>query len=259
MSVLSSFNLDEKKVIVTGGASGLGKAMGIALAEVGADVAIVDTNIEGAQIVVDEIKKLGRTSFSVETDITNPEQVKQIVETTMNRWGRIDILVNSAGIGEASIPPEELSEENWNSVINVNLTGTFWCCREIGKVMIKQKRGKIINVSSICGSIVAKGQAGLSAYSASKGGVILLTKVLAARWAKHNINVNCISPGYMRTPMSKAVLSDPDTCQMIVELVPMGRIGNPRDLAGAVVFLSSDASNFITGHDLVVDGGATVW
>lgn len=259
MDVLSSFKLDKRKAIVTGGASGLGEGMAVALAEAGADVVIADINLKGAQRVADKIKKICRNSLAVEVDVTGVQSVKQMTEKALAEFGRIDILVTSAGIGEGPILPENLDEEEWEKIIDVNLKGIFLCNREVGKVMIKQRKGKIINIASMSGTIVNKGQAGLAAYCPSKAGVISLTRVLAVRWAGHNINVNSISPGYMRTPQSQAMLDDPERYKFVIDLVPMKRIGIPQDLAGAVVFLSSDASDFITGHDLIVDGGGTIW
>ena len=258
-SIMDRFKLDGNKAIVTGGASGLGEGMAIALAEAGADVAISDVNLQSAQRVADKIRKLGRNSFAIKTNVTRSEDVREMVRKVLKQFGRIDILVTSAGIGEGPVPPEKLSETEWRKIIDVNLAGIFLCNQEAGKVMIRQKRGKIVNISSISGTIVNKGQAGLVAYCPSKAGVISLTKVLAVRWAKYNINVNCISPGYMLTPQSEKMLSDPKRYKFVTDLVPMKRIGNPEDLAGAVVFLTSEASSFITGHDLRVDGGHTAW
>jgi len=260
VGVLSLFSLKGKKAIVTGSAAGLGRAMATALGEAGADVAVVDINPDGAREVSAEIEKLGVRSLAIKANVARAEEVGEMVKETKRAFGSIDILVNNAGIGpQVRVPTERLEEENWDKVVDTDLKGVFLCARETGKEMIKQKSGRIINVASISGMIVNKGQEGLAPFSSAKAGVILLTKVLAVEWAKYNIQVNCISPGYMRTTAIKELEKDPVMYQKLIDLTPMGRIGEPHELGGIIVFLASDASSFMTGHNLVVDGGHTAW
>jgi len=259
--------LENKVAIVTGGASGLGKAAAIALAKEGADIVVADIDISSAEIVVEEIKKLKRKAFCIRVDITNSKEVEEMVKKAVRTFERIDILVNSAGIARGPnqwgkdgwLPMEEVSEDDWDKVIDVNLKGTFLCDQKVGKEMIKRKKGKIINIASISGIVANKGLLGHGPYCASKAGVIALTKVLAIEWAKYNINVNCISPGYMLTKMGAKSRDIPEIHKIQIDMTPMRRFGKPWELGQAVVFLSSEDSNYITGHNLVMDGGYTAW
>jgi NAD(P)-dependent dehydrogenase (short-subunit alcohol dehydrogenase family) len=254
MDLLSSYELSNQKAIVTGAGQGLGRAMAIALAEAGADLAIADINAHTAKQTAAEIEKLGRKSLVVKMDVAKSDEVNQAVEKTIKEFGRIDILVNNAGINRR-VPAEQMSETDWRKVIDVNLTGIFLCSQAVGRQMIKQKSGRIINIASVSGMLLNRGVTQV-AYYAAKAGVILLTKALAMEWAKYNIRVNAISPGWMRTSLVESeFVTDIKRYQEIIEDTPMRRFGEPTELGPAVVYLASEASSFITGENLVIDGG----
>jgi len=255
MQVKELFDLTGEKAIVTGAARGLGEQMALALAEAGADVAVVDINIEEAERVAESIRNLARDSIFIKVDVTRINDVENMVKITKERFGKIDILVNSAGIVN-NIPAEELKKEEWDKVIEVNLTGVFLCAQRVGREMIAQKKGNIINISSMSGLIVNKPQPQIH-YNSSKAGVIMITKSLAAEWAKYNIRVNAIAPGYMRTPLVDEVF--PKYGKGWSSLTPLGRLGDPSEIKGPALFLASKASSFVTGSVLVMDGGYTIW
>ena len=254
-SIKNLFRLDGKKAIVTGSGGGIGGAIAEALAEFNVDTALFDVNLES----ITRLKKKLEEDFSIKAlaihvDVCDSKQVKEEVKRVYDEFGRIDILVNCHGIGQWS-PAEEMSEKDWKRMLDVNLTGVFL----MGRFMIKQRYGKIINISSMSGSIVNRPQP-QAHYNASKAGVIMLTKSLAAEWARYNINVNSISPGYTLTPLVENLLKQqPEYAEMWRPLVPLGRFAKPKDIVGAVIFLASDAANYVTGHDLAVDGGYTIW
>ena len=259
MKDLSMFDLSNKKAIVTGGGSGLGRGIALGLAQAGADVAIVDINEENGRGVAEEIDKIGSNSLFSYCDVSSKKSVTEMANNVKQNFKSIDILVNSAGIVIAG-PAEELSEEDWRKLLDVQLSGTFFCCQAIGKIMIEQKKGgKIINIASMTGSIVNKDIGPFVAYCAAKAGVKHLTKALAIEWAKYKIYVNSISPGYFETPMSKPFMAIKEVLDTQIETTPLKRIGQPEELQGAAIYLASDASSFVTGHDLLVDGGHTVW
>jgi NAD(P)-dependent dehydrogenase (short-subunit alcohol dehydrogenase family) len=225
--------------------------MALGLAEAGADVAVVSRTKEALESVAEEIRALGRRGLVVRADVTDRDEGTDMVRRTMEAFGRIDILVNNAGtIFRAAA--EEHPEEEWDRVMAVNLKGVFLCCQAVGKVMIAQRRGKIINIGSLLSEI---GVPLIPAYSASKGGVRQLTKALAVEWAQYNVHVNAIGPGYFRTELTDALQKDEVRAAWILSRTPLGRWGVPEDLKGPVVFLASDASDFITGQMLYVDGG----
>ena len=249
--ISDKLRLDGKVALVTGASRGLGRAMALGLAEAGADVAVVSRTKKALNALVEEIRALGRRGLSIRADVTDRDEVEELVRRTMEAFGRIDILVNNAGtIFRAAA--EEYPEEAWDRVMAVNLKGVFLCCQAVGKVMIAQRRGKIINIGSLLSEI---GVPLIPAYTASKGGVRQLTKALAVEWAQYNIHVNAIGPGYFRTELTDALQKDEERAAWILSRTPMGRWGVPEDLKGPVVFLASDASNFITGQMLYVDGG----
>jgi len=245
------FDLTGKVAIVTGASRGLGRGMAIGLAKAGANVVVTD--ILDTKETVDEVKKLGREALGIKVNVTKKSDVEAMVKQTLEKFGRVDILVNNAGILRIE-PTEDMKEEDWDKVLAINLKGQFLCAQEVGKHMIKQKSGKIINMSSIAGKF---GNPQSAAYNASKAGVILLTKTLAIDWGKHNIQVNAICPGAFYTPMTEESFKDENLVQMIKTSVPLGRYGEPEDLVGTVIYLASEASNYVTGHALVVDGGWT--
>ncbi|MBD3182691.1 SDR family oxidoreductase [Candidatus Poribacteria bacterium] len=257
MGILDRFKLDGKTALVTGGGQGIGQAYAHALAEAGASVAIVDINPDTASQVAEEIKDIGQNSISIEADVTIEEDVKRMADTVAREWGKLDIAVNNAGI-TIWADTVEMTEKEWDDVLDLNLKGVFLCAQAEARVMIPQKYGKIINTASMSGSIVNRPQNQVS-YNASKAGVIHLTKSLAAEWAPHGIRVNSISPGYMLTALVNKI---PEVAQHLpywTGLTPVGRLGNVEDLQGAIVYLASDASDFMTGHDMVIDGGYSVW
>lgn len=253
MSDLSLFDLTGRKALVTGGAVGIGRACATALATAGADVAIVDIDPKIGEATAKELCGMGRDSFYVRCNVTDRAQVQAMVAAVVARLGRLDIAVNNAGIAILGAD-EEIPQNEWDKVIAVNLTGTFLCAQAEAQQMICQQptEGKIINIASMSATIANCN----ASYDASKAGVVHMTKTLAAEWGRFNINVNCLSPSYVLTPMHA---STPLVArQRIRELTPLGHVERPEDLYGAVIFLASAASNYVTGHDLMVDGGHTL-
>jgi 2-deoxy-D-gluconate 3-dehydrogenase len=244
------FRLDGKVAAITGATRGIGRQMAIALAEAGATVALLQRNVED-QSIQKEIEALGQKSIIVACDLEDQEQVKAAIPTVVNELGQIDILVNNAGIQRRS-PSVSFSESDWDDVINVNLKCVWLLCQEAGKYMVPQGKGKIINMASL---LSFQGGLTVPAYAAAKGGVAQLTKALSNEWAKENVNVNAIVPGYIATDMNEALLQDETRNRQILERIPAGRWGTAEDFMGTVVFLASDASNYIHGHLLAVDGG----
>jgi NAD(P)-dependent dehydrogenase (short-subunit alcohol dehydrogenase family) len=244
--------LDGRIAIVTGGARGIGLETAKALKENGADVVIVDINAEAGEKAAQEVG-----AEFVRTDLTNSDEVRKLAAEVRSKHGRIDIAFNNAGISVGS-PSEECSDDDWHKVINVNLHSVFYCCREFGKVMLEQGKGSIINTASMSG-IISNTPQPQSAYNVSKAGVIMLTKSLAGEWAKRGVRVNSISPGYVGTEMTKIGMANPEWYADWLKFTPMGRVGEPREIATAVVYLASDASSYFTGSNLVVDGGYTCW
>ncbi len=245
------FDLEGKTAVVTGASRGLGKAMAIGLAKAGADVVVTD--ILDTSETVSEIKKLNRESLGLVVDVSNKSDIEAMVKKIRDKFGNIDILVNNAGIlrtGDAEV----IDKDDWDKVLQVNLTGQFLCAQAVGREMIKQKTGSIINIASIAG---LGGYASSVPYSASKAGVILMTKTLAVEWGKHNVRVNAICPGVFATDMTDSYLKDKQFKDMIKNKVPLGRPAKPDELVGTVVYLASKASDYMTGHALVIDGGWT--
>ena len=249
--ILNKFNLKDKVAIVSGASSGLGRGMALALSEAGANLVLVDIKPNLLQEVAKLTSKKKQETFCFGADVSKKKQVEYVVEETVKNFNKIDILVNAAGINRRNLV-ENYSEEDWDAVIDINLKGTFLFSQAVGKVMIKQNRGKIINIASL-NSIL--GGENIPAYSASKGGVSQLTKAFAVAWAKYNININAIGPGYFKTSMTKSLIEDEGINRRIVSRIPMKRWGEPKDLAGAVVFLASEASDYITGTTIYVNGG----
>lgn len=247
----SLFDLSGKTALVTGGARGLGRAMAVALANAGADVAVSDMIDTGEAI--DEIMAAGRTALGLRADVAEPDEVRGMVEEAVAVLGRIDILVNNAAIHRMA-PAEETRTEDWDEVIRVNLRGQFLSAREAGLRMIRQRSGKIINIASVAGLAAFSGS---SAYSVSKAGLIQLTRSLAAEWGAHNVQVNAICPGIFETPMTAGFLKEGSFVDYIKRRVPLSRAGFAHELAGTVVYLASRASDYMTGHALVIDGGWT--
>jgi 3-oxoacyl-[acyl-carrier protein] reductase len=241
--------LNGKVALVTGGAQGIGKAVALMLAHHGADVIVADVNLEKAQETAKEVEATGRGAMAVKVDITRLNDVEQMVESAIARFGKVDILINNAGIARDKLILR-MTEEDWDAVLDVNLKGTFHCTKTVIKHMSKQRSGKIVNIASVVGEM---GNAGQANYSASKAGVIGLTKTVAREFAQRGINVNAIAPGYIQTPMTDVL---PDKAkEELKRMIPMERLGQPEDVAHAVLFLVSEASSYITGQVLNVNGG----
>ncbi|WP_374721393.1 SDR family oxidoreductase [Peribacillus tepidiphilus] len=256
MHVNELFNLSGKVALVTGGGRGLGEQIAKGFAEAGANVVVCSRNEEACIEVSEELRNLGVESLALKCDVTNPDDVKYVVEKTFETFGRIDILVNNSGASWGA-PMEEMPLEAWQKVMKVNVTGTFLMSQAVGKIMLEQKSGKIINIASIAG---LKGSdpkyMDAIGYSASKGAVITFTKDLAVKWGPRGIHVNAIAPGFFPTKMSKGLLEKGG--KAILEGTPLRKFGSNNDLKGAALFLAAPASDFVTGAILVVDGGSSV-
>jgi dehydrogenase/reductase SDR family protein 4 len=250
MAILN-FSLKGKVAIITGGSRGIGKAIAMGFAEAGADVVIADINLEEADKTVGQIKALRRRALAVETNIAIKSQVDNMVAKTLEEFSTIDILVNDAAINIMR-PLVDLREDGWDKVMNVDLKGYFLCSQAAAKVMMEKQRGNIINMVS---TGAAKAAPGLGAYSIAKAGVVMLTKLLAIELASYNIRVNAIGPYLVKTAFSQPMWSDPDVCKSLEASIPLGRIAEPEDIVSAALFLASDASSYITGQTIFVDGG----
>jgi NAD(P)-dependent dehydrogenase (short-subunit alcohol dehydrogenase family) len=255
--ILDKFSLEGQVGIVTGGGQGLGKTFCHAFAEAGADVVVAEINTETGPETVAEVEALGRRALFVETDVRARDSVQAMVDQTLATFGKIDFLMNNAGVVKWGAA-EEVAEADWRQVLDVNLTGLFFCCQAVGRHMITRRIGRIINIASMSGLIVNYPQAQTS-YNASKAAVIHLTKSLAAEWAPYNVRVNAIAPGYMGTAMAKPFFTDPAYGEIWIDAIPMKRPGEPEELGPAAVFLASEASSYVTGETLVIDGGYTIW
>lgn len=258
--ILERFRLDGRVALVTGGGQGIGRAFAHALGEAGAAVAIDDIVFSRAETVAAELQAKGIDALAIEADVRAADQVQQMIAAVLERWGRLTIAVNNAGIG-AWIDAETQSEDDWDLMMNTNLKGVFLCAQAEARVMLTAGYGKIINTASMSGHIVNMPQ-NQSAYNASKAGVLHLTRSLAAEWAARGIRVNSISPGYTRTQLVADLLQTPQGKEMLpywMSRTPIGRMAEVTDLTGAVVYLAAEASDFMTGSDLVIDGGYCAW
>lgn len=245
-------SLDSKVAIVTGGGKGIGRAIALGLANAGADVVVCSRSLPALESVSEEIRKLGKDSIDVVMDVTKQEDIEKVVTETTEKFGKIDILVNNAATSYMR-PLMDLREEGWDTIFDTNLKAVFLLSREVAKVMMKQKGGRIINITTVGAE---KAEFGMGAYSTSKAGLKMLTKCMALEWAPHNINVNAVGPGLTRTEFSKPLWSNPELSKKITSSIPLGRIAEPEDIVGAVVFLASDVSSYITSQSIYVNGGA---
>lgn len=245
------FSLDGKSALVTGASRGLGRAMAEALSEAGADVVCASTRREGTDETVHAVRENGCQAWQVAADLSNRDALKQMATEAEEKAGPIDILVNNAGVIRRH-PATEFPIEDWDEVLDVNLDAVFLLARHFGKKMVERGEGKIINVASL---LSFTGGTTVPAYTASKHGVAGLTKALANEWTAEGVQVNAIAPGYYRTDNTQPLQDDPERFESIKQRIPAGRWGDPKDLAGAVVFLASPASDYVSGHILVVDGG----
>jgi 2-deoxy-D-gluconate 3-dehydrogenase len=245
------FELTNKIALITGGGRGLGRAIALAYADAGADVAVASRSLDQLEEVAQAIRTKGRRALAIETDVTDSESVAKMVAATRKEFGRIDILVNSAGVGWAE-KLVDTSDGTFDWILKTNLYGTFYCCRDVARVMIEQKHGSIINIASVAG---IKGPPGLGAYAASKGAIIAMTRVLALENVRYNVRANVIAPGYFRTDMNAAALDDPELGPKIVKRIPMRRAGDPAEIGGLAIYLASDAASFVTGEVYGISGG----
>ena len=247
------FDLTGRVALITGGASGLGRAIGLGFARFGADVVLADKNIEGAQQVAAEVRAIGRQAEAVRADVTDWQQVQSMVASTRDRFGRIDICLNSAGTNIRK-PILEMTPEELRFVMDTNFAGTWQTAKAVGEVMVAQRSGKLINIASIYGHVAIEGN---GAYAASKGAVVQLTKILAVEWAPYNVQVNCLAPTYIRTPLTRPLQDNADWIKNVMGRSPTPRFGEAWEIIGPAVFLASDAGGLVTGHSLLVDGGWT--
>jgi 2-deoxy-D-gluconate 3-dehydrogenase len=248
--ILDQFSLAGKKAIVTGASRGLGAGMALGLAEAGADVLAVASS-DRINETAAKISALGRTGIALKADLADVKAVPKVTDAAMQNFGRIDILINCAGIIRRA-PAIEFSEKDWDDVMNVNLKTLFFMCQAAAKQMMKQGKGKIVNIASL---LSFQGGIIVPSYTASKSAVAGVTKALANEWAPHGINVNAIAPGYMATEMTEALQKSAERAPAILARIPQGRWGSPEDMKGAAVYLASEASDYLQGHILVVDGG----
>ena len=255
---LEKFRLGNRVALVTGGAQGIGLACVEALAEAGARVVVADRDLKLATTACADLKAKGCDVEAVEMDVTNSARVTEVADQLAARHGKVDILVNNAGIARSETPAETVTDEHWLNVLDVNLNGTFWCCRAFGRHMLNARSGAIVNIGSMSGFIVNKPQE-QAFYNASKAAVHHLTKSLACEWGARGVRVNAVAPTYVATPLNAFVKSNPKMYEAWIGGTPMGRMGEVDEIASVVLFLASDAASLMTGSVVVVDGGYTCW
>jgi len=250
------FELNGKTALVVGGHGGIGKAIALGLADAGADVIVSSRSYDALKNTAKEIEAKGRRSLAVTVDIVDEKQVNDMVAKILNSFSHIDILVNAAGLAIRK-PADSFPIDEWQKVMDINTRGTFLCCQAVGRVMLKQKNGRIINVSSVRGRYGLP--SGYAAYCPSKGAVDTLTRTLACEWAKSSVLVNAVAPTIVETDLSKDALADPAYAKQMKDRIPMGKWAVPEDIVGPVIFFASEASSFVTGQILYIDGGVTTW
>jgi NAD(P)-dependent dehydrogenase (short-subunit alcohol dehydrogenase family) len=251
-TVLNKFKLDGKVCVVTGASRGLGRAMAIALAEAGADVAAVARSKQAIEDTARAIRELGRKAVAVPCDVHDSNSINKMIQDILDEFGQIDVIINNAGGGDMK-PILQMTEDEWLRIVNLNLNAMFRICKAVGPHMIERRQGKIINMSSMYGLV---GEKNVTAYCASKGAIIQFTRALALEWAEHNITVNALAPGYIYTERTSRVF-DTELGNAFVSRIPLGRIGKADELGPLVVYLASNASDFMTGSVVVIDGGQT--
>jgi len=247
-------SLKNKVAIITGAKRGMGKTHALSLAKVGAKVVVADISLEDCEAVVTEIKDAKGEAMAVKCDVSKKEEVDEMIKKTTEKWGKIDILVNNAGICQFK-PFLELTEEEWDKTININLKGYFLCAQACAKEMVKQKSGAIVNIASIAMGQVGVGFPAITHYCASKGGIVAMTEAMALELAPFNIRVNAVAPGAIDTPMASSTTQDPKVLEGTLSRIPLHRMGKPEEVSSLVLFLTSDASSYMTGSTVVIDGG----
>lgn len=255
---LEKFRLDGKVAVVTGAAKGIGFATADALSEAGAHVVVTDMNGNMAEASAKALVAKGRKASALTLDVTDPKAVEAAAQSIVKQHGKVDILVCNAGIAISFLPAEQMDDDSWNKVIDVNLNGVFWCCRSFGKHMLERKSGAIINLGSMSAEIVNYPQEQVN-YNASKAGVHHLTRSLAAEWAARGVRVNAVAPTYVETDLTRNEAQKPEILKHWIDGTPMGRMGKPGEIASVVLFLASDAASLMTGSIVSVDGGYTLW
>ena len=252
MSASKQFSLEGKVAVVTGSSRGIGRAVAEGLAGAGAAVTVNGRDPQTTRVVAEGIAASGARSLAISGDVGNSADVHRLIAETVSAFGRLDILVNNAGISPYYKPAETMTEAEWDDIINVNLKSVFLCCQAAARVMIPQKSGRIINMSSIASKVALPR---MVAYTSAKGAINQLTRVLAVEWASHGILVNAIAPGYIETDLTKGLRENPNRMEAMLRQIPLGRLGKPADIVGAAVYLASDAASYVTGHILDIDGG----
>jgi gluconate 5-dehydrogenase len=259
MGVFDKFRLDGKRALITGGSRGLGKAMATALTEAGADLLLVGRERASLDAARDELGKFGRRIDVIEADVGRPDEAQRMCETALRDLGPIHILINNVGGRRINIPTENLPLEDWQRILDLNLTSAFLCCKLVGGEMVKRRAGKIINVASISGIISNKGIHGRS-YETSKAALVAFTRALAVDWAPYHVNVNAIAPGGFLTDPNRRWFSEmPELKNTFESMIPMGRLGEPDEIGPLALYLASEASSYMTGAAVVIDGGYTLW
>lgn len=259
MSILDRFRLDGKRLFITGGSRGLGREMALAIADAGADVILAGRDAESLAKTAGDIRRFGRRADTIQADVSIPAECEQTCRQVVEEFGPIDILINNVGGRRMNIATEDFPLENWQTLLDLNLTSTFICTKTIGKAMIERGQGgRIINIASISGMVIARGIGGRS-YEAAKGAVIQFTRAVAVDWATHGITVNAICPGgFMTEPNQRWARENPEVITTFRGQIPTGDYGQPEDLGPLAVYLASDASRYMTGASLVIDGGYTL-
>jgi NAD(P)-dependent dehydrogenase (short-subunit alcohol dehydrogenase family) len=255
---LEKFRVDGRVAVVTGGGQGIGFACAEALGEAGATVVLVDLDQQRVEAAAEKLRSMGLRAFGERLDVTNPADIAEMARRCRAEHGVVDILVNNAGLAISEKPAETMTDAVWRKHMDVNLDGVFYCCREFGAAMLEAGRGSIVNMGSMSGFVVNKPQE-QSAYNASKAAVHHLTKSLAAEWASRGVRVNAVAPTYIATPLTLFGKEKPEMFQTWLDMTPMGRLGEPEEVASTVLFLASDASSLLTGSVILADGGYTCW